>query len=370
MSIFDKTLERLEQKRRGLFHRVQFDCAAFHEQPRARKHLVFIDGTGNDPSADGKRTNVHRLSEWIVNDSITQYVSYHEGIGSGADEPNPVSALFRKTGGKGADRIMNQAYLQLVKDYWPGDKLFLFGFSRGAAIARMLANKIAKEGIPEKGWECSHEYKVNGKILLDHLELEGERRKIDRIEVLGLWDTVVSLGIFERLFEPAPMLGIPSIVGKVYHYVSIDENRIPFRPTLVERDQGVEEIWFPGVHSDVGGGYTKRGLADISLHFMTNRLLDHDVRFLEPEKADKRPQTLQKDPTDPDNPDPYGTIHRHGWKWGPKLSRKIHFVGAGKPRIHKSARERMKCKDVVPVYRPRWLEHLINSEQYEPEDRD
>ncbi len=49
---------------------------------------------------------------------------------------------------------------------------------------------------------------------------------LDRIEVLGLWDTVVSLGIFERLFEPAPMLGIPSIVGKVYHYVSIDENRI------------------------------------------------------------------------------------------------------------------------------------------------
>ena len=141
-------------------------------------------------------TNVYRLFQCVdTTDSAGpgQLARYFPGVGSQEDDPNPVSALFRQFGGKGADRIMDTAYLQLLCDYHPGDHIFIFGFSRGAAIARMLANKIDEEGIRESGIARYINLAASDRRLLDTVDATGERRDVS-IEMLGAWDTVAAFG--------------------------------------------------------------------------------------------------------------------------------------------------------------------------------
>lgn len=134
------------------------------------------------------------------------------------------------------------------KDHFknPGDYDYVVvtGFSRGAALARRFASTI-NDLVP-------------GKIIFE-----------------GVFDTVASIGLPNLSGEDRPSSDVvfehghtlPSNVLRALHLVSLDDKRKAFQPTLMNQDGRVTEIWFPGAHSDVGGGYNFDGLSDNALRF-------------------------------------------------------------------------------------------------------
>ncbi len=126
-----------------------FDTNLGQTGGEGRNLVLCVDGTWNDPSdihEPGKdATNVYKLAEAVDTDAGGQVVCYFSGVGS---EDGWLSKAFGGAFGWGAFQIRNEAYVTLVKNYRRDDRIFLFGFSRGAAIARMLANVIDKKGIP------------------------------------------------------------------------------------------------------------------------------------------------------------------------------------------------------------------------------
>lgn len=318
------------------------------EEPR--NVVLAIDGTWNDPTdaqdEGGGTTNVLRLHDAISRDA-NQFVRYFPGVGN-EEQNGRLGQLFGGAFGRGADQIRDEAYAVLVTNYRPGDRLFLFGFSRGAAIARMLANTIHEEGIPDRITISKDD---DGRIT--KYKARGGRRKID-IEMLGVWDTVAAFGI------PVNLFGIPfqSInlfrdftiapnIHRAYHLLSVDENRDAFTPSLMNHEPDrIEEIWFPGVHSDVGGGYDKRRLADIGLAHMIDRATKHGLQFHEPSLAELAP-----------NPTGLGVLHYHrervgDYKMGPReigVSDDDDLSKELQPRLHTSVLRRMEA---VPDYKP------------------
>lgn len=158
----------------------------------------------------------------------------------------------------------------------PQQKVFIFGFSRGAYAARLFAGLIAFSGVPRFGVS-----EGDGLDAFFDQKLRKAKRLKERktyfdidIEFLGVWDTVNSTGegdLGERT--------LPDNVRHAYHAMSIDERRNNFGLVRwVEGSRG-EEIWFPGVHSDVGGGYKARELSDISLGWMLAKASAHGLMF-------------------------------------------------------------------------------------------
>ena len=250
----------------------------------AKLIIVLFDGTWNEPEFEvegqypqGDSTNVEKLRYLLLQDH-EQKVLYSEGVGTDGIKPIAVGEQPTKFGlkstkllekpikvkdgafGISAQQKVDDAYKAISADYSPGDQLAIFGFSRGAATARLLTRQIHKSGI-------------NGKQVM--------------VEFLGLWDTVAALGVplpdiqsFRKQYSDAEdRLRIPTNVKSVVHLVSIDETRALFAPTLVTRDSNqtkVDEIWFAGNHGDVGGGWVKASpseaqLSDITLDFMIRR---------------------------------------------------------------------------------------------------
>lgn len=229
----------------------------------ARTLAVCIDGTGNSPE-EAKRpgngpTNVQLLCDALVQDN-DQLVQYYRGIATSDSQTWNKSAY---TFGLGSKSLKLKAYAYLNKNYKPGDRIYIFGFSRGAAIARDLVNTIAGRG------------------------LGGEKNV--KIRGLGLWDTVGSfgipldvLGMKTQQLNPGKQLDLPdNAVINTWHLVAIDEQRVAFQPTLVIQKPGryVDEVWFPGGHNDIGGGYADRRLADITLRYMIDKTRADGLRY-------------------------------------------------------------------------------------------
>ncbi|HUG10574.1 MAG TPA: DUF2235 domain-containing protein [Opitutaceae bacterium] len=256
--------------------------------PRPRHHVVLLDGTWNDengkawtnPLTGEQRnivTNLVKLDRALAPDTGTQLVSYHRGIGN--DETNTrIQQLF--TGAFGADEICIRAcaYAQLVLDHRPGDLISIFGFSRGAASARMLANDIARYGIPEKIDVTRRKWNGDYRIVRCAVPKGAKRTKAE-VFFLGVWDTVGSFGLPCDI-GPVPFgkinvgkeLNLAPNVKRAVHCLALDEDRVAFAPVLLDGPPGVvEEVWFPGVHSDVGGGYGFDALGKITMAFMLNR---------------------------------------------------------------------------------------------------
>lgn len=292
-------------------------------QPGDRNLIVCIDGTWNSPES---RTNVFLLSELLPNLPGRQAVIYYNGVGVRHDQgaaldlqrarqslqetlrKEPVALemqtlkLLGGAGGKGAAAIRRRAYFDLVCNYRPGDRLFLFGFSRGAAIARTLANTIEKRGIP-KSLTAVFSKNPNGPDAVSALS-DSETDRPLNVHMFGVWDTVPRFGItgFGNLFKD---LSTPGNLLSACHLVAIDERRKPFTPRLLEPGPNVEEIWFPGVHTSVGGGYMRPtaagdgevqdfGISDLSLRFMMRRAEARGAIF-----ADSVFDSLRDDPLGP-----------------------------------------------------------------------
>ena len=238
--------------------------------------LVFcFDGTGNEPSDAGEFkedqsvSNVLKLHVLLGGNfsespaEARQKSFYYNGIGTREGKSripllgklyaagrSRLNMLVAPTFGD-AKRILEEARADFDANYRPGDRVALFGYSRGAALARKFAAMILAD------------------------------REDCAVAFLGAFDTVAAMGGIHRrsdkvssdvVFEDGTL---NPRIEKAVHLVALDEDRVTFTPTLMNRDAErpgrILEVWFPGVHGDVGGGYWIDGLSDVALAFMIAR---------------------------------------------------------------------------------------------------
>ena len=347
-----------------------------------KRLAIFCDGTWN--SADQARddvpcpTNVLKLALQVArSDGATrQLVHYGQGVGTG----NSVDKLTGGAFGHGLEDNLFAAYRFLMLNYEAGDELFLFGFSRGAYTARSLAGMIRKCGILSPRWAS----KYHAALALYRDQQHPDQRSPAEfresfslagdgdipIRFIGVWDTVGSLGV--------PVRGLRWLTASKYRFhdvelsgtvrnacqaLAIDERRAPFRDTRwaykPKPGQVVQQRWFCGAHSDVGGGYPagEWGLSDIALGWLRDCAVGCGLAL-----------AADVDPAYAPRPDPRGPLHNSKtglYRLTPGVDRRIGTqVGGdnepvpgddGEPAIdptqdlHPSVRERW---DADPAYRP------------------
>ncbi|KAF2747974.1 hypothetical protein M011DRAFT_401163 [Sporormia fimetaria CBS 119925] len=260
-------------------------------------------------------SNVTRLSraiKTVSQDGIPQIVNYQMGVGA---QGNLVGRVVGGATGEGLADTIREAYSFLANNYHPGDEIFLFGFSRGAFTARSIAGLISEVGLlTKKGLHALPEVfadvqnrrnpnyvpknpnqpfpnkpSANSPRYSRELEHRGLTRLDIPIKVVGVWDTVGSLG--------APRIGWLTKVGlqsheskemcfydtklsncieNAFQALALDEKRHSFAPAVWEKPEGnrttLRQVWFPGVHSNVGGGIDDQQLANISLAWMMDQV--------------------------------------------------------------------------------------------------
>lgn len=321
--------------------------------------VICSDGTWQSPES-GTSTHVLRLAEGIAPQDAAghkQVVFYDWGVGSEGDR------FAGGITGKGIDKNIQDCYRFVVHNYEPGDALYLFGFSRGAYTVRSLAGLIRNCGILRR--EYAHKvgqayalYRQRGRASCPKLSKASAFRAcyavadVSRIHFVGVFDTVGALGI------PAPFLGTlgsdrylfhdiaPSrIINHARHAVSIDERRQDFEPALWSPKAGMDlkQVWFAGVHTDIGGGYPDHALGDIAGEWMAKEaeacglaLEPHFLQRLQPNYA--------------------GRQHNEYRGFYKALGRK--HVRTVEPLVHVSVRQRWE--DEAVGYRSPGLEALIH----------
>ncbi len=304
--------------------------------------IVCCDGTGNEYGKEN--TNVVKLYEAIVRDE-QQIAFYDPGVGTfgilGRELGRRVGIVLGRAFGAGLQQNIEDAYRYLMNRYEPRDKLFLFGFSRGAFTVRALAGMLNRCGLLEKGSTNLIPYASriynNAKR---HSIAPGFKRTYCHEchpHFIGVWDTVGSIGWFwgRKFFDAT----LHKDVGHAYQAVSIDEQRRQFPPSLWREPAGedrITQVWFAGVHSDVGGSYAEAGLSDIALTWML-------------EKARAKGLRLKPGWKDSLRPDAFGQIHesRRGFWRAWRCVRRVIPEGA---LIHRSVTIRMKNERLE--YRP------------------
>lgn len=250
----------------------------------ARNLILCLDGTGNQFKEDN--SNIVKLFRVVdrsaaTEGAVVQRAYYDGGVGT-MPAPHLATPLAKKVSsglglafGRGLRRDVEQAYSFLMQEYEPGDQIFLFGFSRGAYTARVLAGFIHRCGLLEPGCQNLIPYATRlFRRRLPDFEVLGRFKSVYSrscpIRFLGLWDSVSAYGwVTDPIFMPNTSNN-PS-VRTVRHALAIDERRAFFRALHWGGDpDDVTEVWFSGVHSDVGGGYPEEesGLAKISLEWM------------------------------------------------------------------------------------------------------
>lgn len=271
--------------------------------------IVCTDGTWNrpgeaDPAAQDNvpaDTNVckfftmlpgvsqPRSASMRVKSVQGQVALYDDGVG--ADGLWAVRVADGATGA-GLEVKLRDCYQFVSEQYEAGDRIYLLGFSRGAFTARSIAGMLTHCGIPAKqllnDTSASHAFDVyrhNNATLTAQFRQDYQSQDVT-IEVIGVWDTVGALGIPLLLFSALDHLlfsfhdtSLHPNVRFGYHAVAIDEKRESFVPTLWDPREGIEQVWFAGVHADIGGGYNETGLSDIALGWMLKKMQPHGVLF-------------------------------------------------------------------------------------------
>jgi uncharacterized protein (DUF2235 family) len=279
----------------------------------AKNIVICCDGTGNQ--VQGNLSNVLKLFR-IVEKSPAQRVYYHPGIGTiGSDDrwteiKQNAKAVFDLATGHGLDDDILGTYRFVAEQFEEGDNIFLFGFSRGAYTVRALAGFLHMVGLlPADQLNIANyaltSYKKSSEIGDFELawnfgNVTGARTVM--IKFVGVWDTVASVLVPrpDRLFPT--MLTLPYTrtnpsVEVFRHAMAIDERRRmfrlnrwvepqpfvanPFDRTAPSRLQDVKQVWFAGVHGDVGGGYPEleSGLSKFPLAWMIEQAVAHGLKI-------------------------------------------------------------------------------------------
>ncbi|MET8413828.1 DUF2235 domain-containing protein [Streptomyces sp. NPDC005195] len=261
-----------------------------------RRIVICLDGTGNQVGARHP-TNVVRLLEMLETDAPDRQLHYYDpGVGtmSAATAHGPAGRwLSRLTGlafGTGLKANLAEAYTYLMQHWQPGDRVYVFGFSRGAYTARALVGMLNKPGLMRPGSENLVPYAVSRYAFnqdIDKSEQEVARfshafcrrteseplwatvkhnnpRQVSHhalpVDYLGLWDTVKAAGILRLGTLNWPYTHQLPNAARIRHAVSLDETRRPYREFMVTPrpeplQDTAQEVWFAGVHSDVGGTF-------------------------------------------------------------------------------------------------------------------
>lgn len=281
------------------------------------KRIIFCaDGTWDDPLS---ATNVYAMFKAITT-GPGQVAYYDDGVGS---DGTPLQKLAGGALGAGLQQKVMDGYTKIAQNYDQDDDIFIFGFSRGAFTARSLAGMIAICGLPIGNF--------SDELINDAFQAyrnPGQRAAFNakynlydaKIKMVGVWDTVGSLGI------PAIFGGIDTVqygfldtnlhpdVLNACHALAIDERRQEFPPTLwtppspAVPGQALEQIWFSGVHCDIGGGYSDDdSLSKITFGWMLSKAVALGL------EVDPNVLTQNAFPTSPAYAS--GTLHE---SWSPK----------------------------------------------------
>lgn len=261
--------------------------------------VVCCDGTANEFARD--RTNVVKLFFTLVYDPHQQIAYYHPGLGT-MEPPGTLTTtkrlLTKGLGlafGWGLEADIRDAYVFLMNHFEEGDRVFLFGFSRGAYTVRAVTALLHMYGLIRPGNEPLVPYSIRMMMAITSLREKGAEKNKDELDryfgmareckdhfcqkgcnpyFVGVWDTVSSVGWIENPVRLPYTSNNPDIqIGR--HAIALDERRAFFRsnlwhPTPTGGPKDIKQVWFPGVHGDVGGGYpeTESGLAKIALAWM------------------------------------------------------------------------------------------------------
>ncbi|KAJ6570950.1 hypothetical protein DFH09DRAFT_916844, partial [Mycena vulgaris] len=287
-----------------------------------RNLVISIDGTSNQFGI--YNTNVVELHSRILSESSANQNKYYN-CGIGTYVPQEAKASWKYW----SQRVNNmvdlaiainfkdiilKAYKWLSQTYLPGDKIFIFGFSRGAYQVRTLAAMIEKVGLVDSGNEEMIPLCVPSVVSVSRLILSDEAEEIAthfkntfsrdvRVHFAGLWDTVSSVGLVRG--KPLPLTWSAKHICIFRHALALDERRVKFLPEYVAGGGSspasvngapepssaggsdttlwdVKEVWFPGTHSDIGGGIKKNvklNLSSVPLLWMENEATSAGLRL-------------------------------------------------------------------------------------------
>ena len=316
--------------------------------------VVFSDGTGNS-AAKMAKTNVWRLyqaldlSKPTKEGDIQQLAFYDDGVGTSSFKP---LALLGGVLGWGLKRNVLDLYTFLCRNYRPGDRIYAFGFSRGAFTVRVLVGLVTHQGLllrsneQELAYGARDAYRayrrrfnqtgglvtvlryLRDRLLTGWRRLRRQRTYQDipkhipeTIAFVGVWDTVAAYGMpiaeltrgIDKWVWPLSMPNyiLSDKVERACHGLALDDERDTFHPLLwdeVEEDRLVkggkvaadrlQQVWFAGMHSDVGGGYANGSLAYVPLKWMMDQAASAGLRFWPEEVAEVKRRL-----------DPAGPIH-------------------------------------------------------------
>jgi hypothetical protein len=274
-----------------------------------KKLVICFDGTWNtkDQEENGILipTNVVKIYNAVANEDdkgIRQLKYYHPGLGG---EGGIVKSITGGAFGAGITRHICSAYHWIASNYEEGDEIFLYGFSRGAFTVRSLAGFLGKgllnlDNLQDKeSWRRVHKAYSEGYRKKDPLSSDWKENNWKffnegaavEVKFLGVWDTVGALGIPDDLeilniFDTKSSwqfhdTKLGKHIKSARHAMAIDEIRSSFTVTRweSEKERDIKEVWFPGVHSDVGGGYAQTDLSNGALLWMMQESENSSLKF-------------------------------------------------------------------------------------------
>lgn len=291
-----------------------------------KRIITCSDGTWNKVgSTDGGvlvQTNVEKMynsicsvgNHQVTKEPVQQLKAYDQGVGTGYTLKDKI---IGGATGAGIDKNIKDMYTFFVLNYNVGDEIYLFGFSRGAYTARSLAGFIRTCGIlkpeyvhlVEKAYDLYRDrnsYSTPDSDLMIAFRRNYAYENITRIKFIGVWDTVGSLGIPLSSFKMRNLnrykfhdVTLSSTIDNAYHALAIDERRALFSPTLWEKSrtvkedeshpQKMEQRWFAGCHSNIGGGYKDAALSNIALKWLIDKAELSGLCFNEPPLIKENP---------------------------------------------------------------------------------
>jgi uncharacterized protein (DUF2235 family) len=354
----------------------------------AKNIILLSDGTGNSSSSPFK-TNVWRLYQAIDIGQrpgrVDQIVYYDNGVGTESFKP---LAILGQAIGLGLAENIKNLYTFLCRNYESGDNIWLFGFSRGAFTVRVLAGLILRCGLvtADSDAELSErvklayaEYKrdvarratatrpalLAGWLLnlwgagrsADHVEFNFEQHW-PRITFIGVWDTVDAYGMpidelkegIDRYVWPMTLADrkLSDYIDRACHALSLDDERPTFRPVLWtdppadKKPERLTQMWFAGVHANVGGGYPDDGLAYVALQWMMDEAERSGLRFYRAVRDDCEARADEQG-EEYDSRAGLGGYYRYGPRDVDALCHdKDHGVEVAHPKVHNSAMQRIR----------------------------
>ena len=340
--------------------------------------IICSDGTGNT-AIKGRGTNVFKIFESVDLNShrfhperSPQVAIYDDGVGT---ESFKLLRILGGAAGYGLSRNVRQLYKELCRIYDPGDRIFLFGFSRGAFTVRSLSGFIGTCGIIdisrlgssatldalvedayERYRECYRTWLMRmliGKPDPRHTQEFRERHCYggEKIHFIGVWDTVDAVGLPLHVSDLVnrfiyqfkfPDLVMSSCVERAVHALAIDDERQSFHPLIWDEraplrpGQSLEQVWFAGVHSNVGGGYPKQGMSLVALDWIMHKAEAAGLRFIDVEREYYRVHENVDDKLY----DPRSGLGKF-YRWLPRNVAQLCECSGMRPKVHLSVLERI-----------------------------